>query len=201
MLRLRDIMSTDLVVLDPEQTLEDAMGVFTSQHISGAPVVSGKKVMGVLSVTDILDFASSTPSVPAERPEPVEIDEPEPDLLWENADVPAATFYTELWSDVGADVNERFSEPKTAEWNRFAEHAVSEAMTRTVVSLASSTSVEEAADMMRRRGVHRVLVIDQGELAGIVTMTDITEAVADHKLTTRQYIFGAESKLRQRDWE
>jgi CBS domain-containing protein len=201
MLRLRDIMSTDLLVLDPELALEDAMAVFASRHVSGAPVVVRDKVVGVLSATDILDFAASTPPVPTEHPEPAELAEFEPDVSMEEGDEPAATFFTELWSDAGADVNERFSEPTTAESNRFAEHTVSEVMTRAVVSLPSATTVEEAAEVMRRSRIHRVLVMDDGSLVGIATMSDIAAAVADHKLSTRRLVFGAERKVYQRDWE
>jgi CBS domain-containing protein len=201
MLRLRDIMSIDLLILDPELPLEDAMAVLASHHVSGAPVVAGNKVVGVLSATDILDFAASTPPVPTESREPAELGELEPDVSMQEGEEPAGTFFTELWSDVGADVDERFNEPTTAEWNRFAEHTVSEAMTRAVVSLPSTTTVEEAADVMRRSRIHRVLVMDDGALVGIATMSDIAAAVADHKLTTKRLVFGAERKVQHRDWE
>ena len=45
------------------------------------------------------------------------------------------------------------------------------------------TPVELAADKMRTAGVHRALVIDEDALIGIVTTTDIADAVADHRLT------------------
>ena len=67
MLRLRDIMTTDLVTLDPDLTIREAMDVFTSKRISGAPVVAGDEVIGVISASDLLQFAASLPGVPTER--------------------------------------------------------------------------------------------------------------------------------------
>ena len=42
---------------------------------------------------------------------------------------------------------------------------------------------------MREHAIHRVLVMEQDRLRGIVTTSDIAAAVADHKLTTRTYVF------------
>ena len=55
-------------------------------------------------------------------------------------------------------------------------------MTRSVCALASTTPVREAAECMLRAGVHRVLVMDDEELIGVVTTTDIVKAVAQHGL-------------------
>jgi CBS domain-containing membrane protein len=65
MLRIHDIMSTDVVTLSPEASLRDAMDVLTTHHITGAPVVTGRKVVGVVSLTDLAEFAASSPGVPA----------------------------------------------------------------------------------------------------------------------------------------
>src|SRR5687768_12378177 len=67
MLRLRDIMTTDLITLDPDITLREAMDVLVSKRISGAPVVAGDEVIGVISATDLLQFAAALPGVPTQR--------------------------------------------------------------------------------------------------------------------------------------
>jgi CBS domain-containing protein len=46
-----------------------------------------------------------------------------------------------------------------------------------------------AAANMERKGIHRVLVVDDQQLVGIVTTMDITRAVADHRLTNRTFVF------------
>ena len=59
MLALRDIMTADVATLNPDDTLRDAINMLTEQHITGAPVVSGTDVVGVISAMDIIDFAST----------------------------------------------------------------------------------------------------------------------------------------------
>jgi CBS domain-containing protein len=195
MLRVRDIMTTDLISLDPNLTIREAMDVFASKRISGAPVVSGDEVVGVVSASDLLQFAAAMPGVPTER-------ERGPDLLDDvrddageiepecESDDPAGLFFTDLWDDSGASVVERMGAPATSEWNSLEEHTVSEAMTRAPVhALTPDTFVTVAADYMRTEKIHRVLIMTGAKLLGVVTTSDITEAVADGKLTAHTYVF------------
>lgn len=79
------------------------------------------------------------------------------------------------------------------EWNMLEEHTVGEAMNRKIAALPPDTPVEHAAAVMRRAGIHRVLVMENGNLLGIVTTKDVSDAVADRRLTTRVYVFGAKA--------
>jgi CBS domain-containing protein len=55
-LKLKDIMTTDIVTVGPQTTLREALELLSDQHISGFPVVSGTKVVGVFTSTDLLDL-------------------------------------------------------------------------------------------------------------------------------------------------
>jgi len=198
MLRLRDIMTTDVITLDPNLSIREAMDVFTSRRISGAPVVSGGEVIGVVSATDLLQFTASLPGVPTEREAAPEwfgdiTGDEDSEAPLPNAgaeDDPSALYFTELWDDAGATVVERIVAQTGAEWNSLEEHTVSEAMTSApVCSLTPETLVTAAADYMRRAKVHRVLVMAGKQLLGLVSSSDITAAVADGKLTARTYVF------------
>jgi CBS domain-containing protein len=201
MLRLRDIMTTDVVTVHPDTTLRDAMELLAQKHVSGAPVMLGNKVVGVVSASDLLSFAASTPVVPTERPSETETTEWEEPAEWIEGEEPPSDFFLAQWSDAGAEVSERFSEVTGPEWDLFAEHTVSEVMTRTLCTLPGDTLVDRAADVMRRARIHRVLVTDAGKFVGIATMSDIANAVADHKLTAKTYVFAPESKFPRRGWE
>jgi len=48
--------------------------------------------------------------------------------------------------------------------------------------------VTTAADYIRRERIHRVLVMTDQTLVGLVTTSDITAAVADGKLTIHTHI-------------
>jgi CBS domain-containing protein len=201
MLRLRDIMTTDVVTLDPNLTIREAMDVFASQCISGAPVVAGGEVIGVVSVTDLIRFAAALPGVPTAREMSFDllddITEAEESALDRSNDDerPAGMFFTDLWDDAGATVVERMAVPTTSEWNSLEEHTVSDAMTYAPVhALTPETFVTVAAEYLGRAKIHRVLVMQGRTLLGVVTTSDITRAVAEGKLTAHTYVFDRRSR-------
>jgi CBS domain-containing protein len=59
------------------------------------------------------------------------------------------------------------------------EVTVSDVMTREVQSLGPDCSVEVAASLMRRSQIHRVLVMEDRRLLGVVTTTDLARTVAE----------------------
>jgi predicted transcriptional regulator len=77
MLTVADIMSRDVVTLDSAATSRDAATLFGARGISGAPVMAGGRVVGVLSKTDLVREADPnrlvremmTPLVRFVRPE------------------------------------------------------------------------------------------------------------------------------------
>ncbi len=189
MLRLSDIMTRDVVTVAPELSLRDTMSLFTTQHISGAPVVSQGTVVGVVSLTDLAEFAAGSPGVPTQRSEFAECGEwDEPEDLPEGTEPPSA-YFAEMWDDAGADVAERMESSGGPEWNMLEEHTVGEVMSRRVCSLSADTAVEYAADYMRTAAIHRVLIMDGAHLQGIVSTSDIAAAVADRKISHRVYVF------------
>ncbi len=52
--RIKDIMIKDPITIGPDDTLEDAAKILYRHGIGGLPVVEGKKIVGVITVTDIL---------------------------------------------------------------------------------------------------------------------------------------------------
>lgn len=59
-MNVEDVMTRDVVTLDPEQTLRDAINLLRSKRIRHLPVVEGQKLVGI--VTD-RDVKKATPSV------------------------------------------------------------------------------------------------------------------------------------------
>lgn len=183
MVRLHDIMTVDVLTVGPETTLREAAELLFDEHVSGVPVVAGDEVVGVVSATDILDFVSSEPGVPTGRPEAVEWGEwPETEGSAGEGEESPGAFFVDYWSDVSPYVRERLGSPEGPEWNFLEEHTVGEIMSRNVLALGPQTEVREAAKRMLRTGVHRLLVVEDGHLVGVVTTTDIVKAVAQHGL-------------------
>jgi CBS domain-containing protein len=192
MLKVRDIMTTDVIAVAPDTTLRDAIELFAKRHVSGAPVIDGVKVLGVVSASDILEFEASNPGVPTERDEAEWSGLDDRELPTDEVDAedePTAEFFTEEWEDAGADVAERMSELKSAEWDILEEHTVEEVMTRKLVALGPDAPVEEAAQLMKQGRVHRVFVTEDKQIVGVVSAIDIAHAVAEHQLGKRTYVF------------
>jgi CBS domain-containing protein len=178
MATLKTIMTGTVVTLSPETTLLEAIGILRAENVSGAPVVRNDQVVGVVSASDILDFEVDTVPVPTERPSQMEWDGLEEERF-DDEDIPA--FYSQLWDGVGAEVAERFASDTGPEWDFLEEHVVAEVMTRGVFALPPDTRLDEAAEYMTRRGIHRVLVMEGRRLLGIASASDFVRAVAEHR--------------------
>jgi CBS domain-containing protein len=180
MLRIRDIMTREVLTLAPDMSLREATELLTTHHVSGAPVLAGRKVVGVLSISDLLEAAGEGAEGPEQQQE-------EEDDVWEREpeeEGPAGFF------DIsGDDGSEDLSELMNAARGMAEDRRVEDVMTRTLYSLPSSAEVPAAADYLRRCAVHRLLVVDDGALVGIVSSMDIVRAVAEHKLEVRRFVF------------
>jgi CBS domain-containing protein len=193
MIRIRDIMTTDVIGVAPEMSLREALNLLVSHHVSGAPVLDGPKVVGVVSTTDLLEFIAEPPS-----PEAAEVEKEE----WVEGEAAPAAFFVDVWHQGEEDVSERFREGIGSEADLLASHTVSEAMTRTTCSLPPTTYVDAAARYMREKGIHRILVLEGDELLGVVSTTDISHAVADQRVGHRSFVFNRETDFDdRRDWQ
>lgn len=203
MLKVRDVMTADVLTVSPETTLREAMELLAMRHVSGAPVVSAGKLVGVVTAADLMALASALPGVPEERPEGPAweaTEEPSLEADVEAEDEPASAFFSELWDDAGADTATRMESIEGPEWNALEEHDVSEVMTTgPLVTISPEAGVEVAAEMMKRHEIHRLLVTESGQLAGIVTAMDVAKAAADHRLTARTFVFNRDDYRRGRE--
>lgn len=178
MLRVRDVMSTEVRTVSPELSLRDTIELLAAAHLTGVPVVVGERAVGVISASDILQFETTMPGVPTERPDQMELGEWGAPEEWEEGREAPAAYFSELWTDVGAEVGERFAAVAGPEWDVLGEHTVAEAMSRALCTVGPDASLALAAHLMTRAGIHRLLILENGRLAGIVTTSDIVRAVA-----------------------
>jgi CBS domain-containing protein len=192
MLQVRDVMTRDVITVSPEHTLREAMEVLSRHHVMGAPVVRGHEVVGVVSGSDLMEFAAALPPVADAELEPLDVPELEDDALalpGDEAEEQSASWFLARWRDERPDANERIVDAGESTWTALDEHTVSEVMTRGVVSLRPTVSLAAAADLMRRKRLHRVLVMEHDQLVGILSTTDIVAAVADGRLTRTRWVF------------
>lgn len=70
----------------------------------------------------------------------------------------------------------------TGDEPRYPAVLVTKAMTRSVESIRSDASAAEAADRMRETNVKKVPVLEDGEIVGILTITDIAKYLPTHRV-------------------
>lgn len=51
---VKEIMSSEVVYVLPEQTIEDCMALMTDRHIRHLPVLEGKQLVGIISIGDVV---------------------------------------------------------------------------------------------------------------------------------------------------
>lgn len=194
MLKIQDVMTRKVLTVSPEHTLREAMELLATKHVSGAPVVANHKVVGVVSATDLLEFAAALPPAASDRDEAELPGEDFDELDFDDADDQeeagtSAKWFNQRWEHGDVDDAERFSDGATTSWTALDEHVVSEVMTRRVVKLRPTVSLKAAADVMRRRRLHRVLVMEGDTLVGILSTSDIVRVVAEGRLVRTRWVF------------
>lgn len=152
-----DIMQTDVVTVQRGNTLRDAMGLLTENHVTGLPVMDEYcRCIGLVSATDILNF---------EEEHCEETDEG-------NSDV--AQYYdpeTEQWETI------RLSAFALEE---FGDVRVDQVMATNLIWVQRDAPLREVAKKMCEAQVHRVLVLDdQQRLYGIISGSDFVRLVAE----------------------
>jgi len=204
MLRLRDIMTRQVMTLAPQMTLREAMENLSARNVSGAPVVSGQKVVGVISASDLLSFAAAPPRDDQRWIEPAPAGEwDESAQEWDEASEPADSndshaFFTELWDDHTEGTTEVIESRGESSPDVMKNYLVEDVMTKKIRWLSPDADVRSAADMMREFGVHRVLVLNRGHLVGLVSAMDITKAVAERQLPNRSFVFDGNPIIKTR---
>jgi CBS domain-containing protein len=56
---VEEIMTQDLVTADPTDTVVDCMRVMTEERVRHLPVIKGPKMLGILSIGDLIKYLIS----------------------------------------------------------------------------------------------------------------------------------------------
>ncbi len=144
-----DVMTPYVLKVSRDMSLTEAAHYLHDNQITGCGVTDEDgKLVGVLSMSDVLDSAGSG---------------------GESLD---GNFYARGWEAehdaAGPPVHERHD-----------ELTVADVMTSELQSVSSDTPVDEIARQLIERRIHRVLVIDDHELLGIITTSDMMVLLAD----------------------
>ena len=158
-LKVRDLMTTQLVTLQPTDTVKKAAIKFAVDNISGAPVVDNRNhLLGILSENDLLN-ASLRYQIARDDENHDSV------ILTYSMDSPTET------DDILKKVSEEISNLE-----------VSAIMTRTVLTTTPDTTIMEVLRAMIEMKVNRVPVVEKGVVIGIISRGDIIFALYKRKV-------------------
>lgn len=70
------------------------------------------------------------------------------------------------------------------------DHTVEEAMTRApLTTIDPDAPANAAAELMQTEGIHRIPVVENGSLVGIISTTDLVKAIAQRRISYRTFVF------------
>ncbi|HEX6534297.1 MAG TPA: CBS domain-containing protein [Gemmatimonadaceae bacterium] len=185
MLTVREVMTTDVLTVTPETPLRYVAELLGTCGTNGAPVVTGGRVVGVISAADILAFAAGESEVPAGRAGWGDGAAAGVGEGWRGDGGERRAFFREMWEDDDADVAGRLDAVEEPLRGLLGWHIASEVMSREMYAVSPDTAVPVAARYMYRERVRRALVMDGTRLVGIVSAMDIARAFALRWFTSR----------------
>lgn len=141
-----ELMVRDVVCVRPETSIEELRSILLGRGISGVPVVDRDgRLVGVVSKTDLVREAQDTgeESGKAER------------------------LHTKSEDGYDVDLGPGFHAED------IPEGTVAEIMTPYALALPARATVLQAAAIMAYEGVHRLVVVEDQDVVGILTATDV----------------------------
>ena len=152
-MRAMDVMTTDVISVDPNTSVQALATLLSERGISGVPVVdSDNRLIGVVSEGDLLHRVETA----TERlPEPV------------------TGRRRSWWLDAIAS-----DQDLARDYVKSHGRTVKDVMTPDVISVTDTTDLAEIAMLLETKRIKRVPVVRDGKLVGIVSRANLVRALA-----------------------
>jgi CBS domain-containing protein len=153
-MKIEEIMTKNLIKLTPEMEIREALKLLVENNIAGAPVTVGSKLVGIVTMRDILRYLDS------EYKKQGWVLVPTP---FEIIEIPRA--------------QELPYEKITEIYDRIGGIKVSDILQKKIYTIGPEDTIEDAIQLLVRWKINRLPVIDKnGDLVGIVTRSDLLKA-------------------------
>lgn len=147
MITARDLMTTQLTVLDPDMDFVTAVKILLDNHFNGAPVVNAEgKLVGILCQSD---------------------------LVAQHKKLPVPTLITLLDSFIRLTSSKQLEKQAS----KIAALTVGEAMTTDPVTVKPDTTIDTIAALMVDSNLHTLPVLEDGQLVGIIGKEDVLKTL------------------------
>jgi CBS domain-containing protein len=151
-MRAADVMTTDVITVAPERSVQDLAAILANHGISGVPVVDAAyNLVGIVSEGDLLHRAETGTERRTQRQRARWLDA----LAWDR--------------DLARDYVKSHS------------RTVRDVMTRDVITITETTELHEVANLLETKRVKRVPVVRDGKVIGIVSRANLVRALAATK--------------------
>ena len=143
MLKVKDIMTKDVITISPETEIAYATKLLLEKRINGAPVVDAEgTLVGILCQSD---------------------------LIAQQKKLPIPSLFTLLDGFISLTSMKHIERAV----QKVSAITVADAMTPNPVTVQPDGTIEEVATMMVDRNYHSLPVVDEGKLVGILGKEDI----------------------------
>jgi CBS domain-containing protein len=150
-MRAMDVMTTDVISVDPDTTIRALATLLAERGISGTPVVDASgKLVGIVSEGDLLH----------------------------RAEIGTAHRHRERRRSWWLD---HFAAESAREYIKSHGGAVKDVMTRDVVTVTEDTDLGDVAALLEARRVKRVPVMRDGKVVGIISRANLVRALGATK--------------------
>ena len=151
---VKDYMKRKVITVKPTDSIFKVASILSKHHISGTPVVNKRKVVGVITETDIVRFMK------------LDLSKTHTELMAE----PHALSVVILTL-----IKDQLSLKKHLE--RMSKIQVKDLMTKEVISITRDENILEAATLLDKNQIDRLPVINRGKLVGIIARADLIKAL------------------------
>ena len=148
-MRAMDVMTTNVITVDPSTSVQEVARLLSERSISGVPVVdSQNRLVGIVSEGDLLHRVETGTERRVRRRR-----------SW--------------WLDtIGSD------EELARDYVKSHGRTAKDVMTRDVISVAETTELADVATLLETKRIKRVPVVRDGQLVGIVSRANLVRALA-----------------------
>ena len=192
-MQIKNLMSEDIITIDKDQNLSDALKLLRKHNVSRLPVTNNKELVGIISERDIAAKLGSSKyeSMPASRlhissvmvkdvftvPETMQLDEVAK-LMLDNG-IGSVPVIDDDGKMVGIVSKADFV--TLAVGIAFDKITVKEIMTKDLTVVSPTERLVHARRLMIEDHVGRLPVVEDGELAGMLTSKDLMRAFIDFR--------------------
>ena len=150
-MRALDVMTTDVITVNPETTVQEVAKLLAEKGISGAPVVDRSgQLVGIVSEGDLLH----------------------------RAEIGTARRHRERRRSWWLD---HFASEAAREYVKSHGRTVRDIMTPNVVTVSEDTDLAEIAALLEARRIKRVPVLRDGRIVGIISRANLVRALGTAK--------------------